>query len=323
MSNIILSSNENQLPDKKIIVAVFSIICFLVLLQLIVNTRPIAFEERRLNSTRIENPPKIPQEETIPGNQGTLTITNRTFRFDPTTIETIRPDIFNPGFFSMFDILVHLDRTGQIDLQYHFDESMNTHIIDSIDNEPNWWYQTYYSGGWPENNVFRPDHYPWKDGTTLTFYKESEERLDRIYSTWEEEIVRKTQHNQTIVIPTVEINSRTFSKVFTNVTIKSHNLRTDIFQEEIITAIDVILSLQEQNKITSELQWYESIGSAGTVKSYWVESIDKDRAYGSCGYVFEAGSTQFPFFSGNHIHLPSDTRVLNSPEYVRYFWICI
>ena len=47
-------------------------------------------------------------------------------------VETIRPDLFKSGHFSMFDILVHLNKQNQIDLEYHFDESMNTHIIDSI-----------------------------------------------------------------------------------------------------------------------------------------------------------------------------------------------
>jgi hypothetical protein len=96
-----------------------------------------------------------------------------------------------------------------------------------------------------------------------------------------------------------------------------------MFTEDTITAIDVILSLEDQGKISSELKYYESIGTAGIVKSYWVEAINQDVASGRCGFVYEAGSTQFRFFLGNHIHLPSDTRVLNSPEYVEYFWICI
>jgi hypothetical protein len=69
--------------------------------------------------------------------------------------------------------------------------------------------------------------------------------------------------------------------------------------------------------------WYESIGSAGIVKSYWVEAIDDDRSFERCGFVYESGSRKFEGFIGNHIHLPSDTRVLNSPEYVKWFWICI
>jgi hypothetical protein len=29
------------------------------------------------------------------------------------------------------------------------------------------------------------------------------------------------------------------------------------------------------------------------------------------------------YLRDNHIHLPADTRVLNAPEYVEFFWICI
>ncbi|MFC1803002.1 hypothetical protein ACFL0D_03435 [Thermoproteota archaeon] len=68
---------------------------------------------------------------------------------------------------------------------------------------------------------------------------------------------------------------------------------------------------------------YEDIGSALIVKNYWVESIDEDEAYGRCGFVNESGVLDHRGFAGNHIHLPSDIRVLNSPEYIMYFWICV
>jgi len=310
------------------------------------NINPAIIEEHKLNSTKIEQPPastttptpiitpaptttptirpppEIPNENTMPKNQGIVKIGTNTFFFDSTQVETVRPDIFNPGYFSVFDVLVHLHKQGDINLQYHFDESMNTHIIDSINQETDWWYQVYYSGGWPERNVFRPDHYPWKDQTTLTFHKETRERITRMYAVWEEEVIRKT-NNQAMIIPEVEIRSLSFKKTFKNVTVTPHNLRNDIFQEGTITALDVILSLEDQEKLSIELQYYESIGTAGLVKSYWVEAINQDVASGRCGYVYEAGSNQFQLSSGNHIHLPSDTRVLNSPEYVEYFWICI
>ena len=286
------------------------------------NTNPVLVEERKINSTELENPVVVPSEETLPNKTGTVRIESSTFTFDPSRVKTIRSDIFNPGYFSIFDVLVQLDKQGDIDLQYHFDEAKNTYIIDSIDQETDWWYQVYYSGGWTESNVFRPDHYPWKDQTTLTFYKETRNKITRIYAAWEEEVTRKN-NNQTIIIPEVDIRSKSFNKTFKNVPVTAHNLRNDIFQEDTITAIDVILSLEDQGKISYELQYYESIGSAGLVKSYWVEAINQDVASGRCGYVYEAGSTRFQRSSGNHIHLPSDTRVLNSPEYVEYFWICI
>jgi len=286
------------------------------------NTNTVLVEERKINITELENPVEVPSEETLPKKTGKVTIESSTFTFDPSRVETTRSDIFNPGYFSIFDVLVQLDKQGDIDLQYHFDENKNTHIIDSIDQETDWWYQVYYSGGWPERNVFRPDHYPWKDQTTLTFYKETRSKITRIYAIWEEEVTRKN-NNQVIIIPEVDIRSKSFNKNFKNVIVTAHNLRNDIFKNGTITAIDVILSLGDQGKISYELQYYDSIGTAGLVKSYWVEAINQDIASGRCGYVYEAGATQFQRASGNHIHLPSDIRVLNAPEYVEYFWICI
>lgn len=224
----------------------------------------------------------------------------------------------------MFDVLVHLDEQDLIDLSYHFDDSMNTHIIDSINDESDWWYKAYYSGGWLEQNVFRPDHYPWKDGTTLRFNKlGSSDKLESIYATWIEEVNRRNRNNDRVIIPKVIIRGKSFSKELRNVEVTPHNLRNDVLRDNVITAMDVIMSLGDQGKIEYELQWYESIASAEIVKNYWVEKIEGDESFGRCGFVYEAGDSVYSSFRGNHIHLPSDIRVLNSPEYVEFFWICI
>ncbi|UCH02073.1 MAG: hypothetical protein JSV20_09745 [Candidatus Bathyarchaeota archaeon] len=270
------------------------------------------------------SPTPQPQDKTMPTLEGTVTINGEKYTFNPSEIETVRSDLFNPGFFSMFDVLVHLDTQGRITLEYHFDESMNTYIIDSLNDAPHWWYRTYYSGGWRENNVFRPDHYPWKDGTTLIFYTlDSATHLESIYSVWREEIDRRNQNNGKLIVPKVIIRGQSFTKEYENVEVIPHNLRNDVFRENVTTAIDVIMTLGDQGKITYELQWYESIGSARIVKNYWVEAIDGDQSEGRCGFVYEAGAIQYAFFRGNHIHLPSDIRILNSPYYVEYFWICV
>ena len=79
-----------------------------------------------------------PGEGTAPSQMGTVKVGSDRFEFDPTQVETVRPDLFNPGHFSVFDVLVHVAKQGGIDLEYHFDESMNTHVIDSIDGESEW-----------------------------------------------------------------------------------------------------------------------------------------------------------------------------------------
>lgn len=264
--------------------------------------------------------PQLPPEGT---ELAKVKLGSEVFTFDPTKVETIRPDLFNPGYFSMFDVLVHLGEQGMIDLEYHFDDSMNTYVIDSINGEHYWWYEAYYDGGWRERNVFRIDHYPWKEGTTLRFFRTNPSHLENIYSVFREEVTRRKNNGGRLVIPEVIIRGRTFTKEFENVEVTPHNVRIDVFRENVTVALDVVMSLGDQGKIKYELKWYESIGTASIVRDYWVEAIDEDKAFGRCGFVYEAGSLRYEGFSGNHIHLPTDVRVLNSPEYVEFFWICI
>jgi len=76
--------------------------------------------------------------------------------------------------------------------------------------------------------------------------------------------------------------------------------------------------VNEQDRARTSL-WYNSIGSAEVVRSYWVERINDSQASERCGFVYETGLPQFRM--RNHIHIPSDFRPINSPEYARWFWI--
>ncbi|MHA2081935.1 MAG: hypothetical protein ACW99H_12405, partial [Candidatus Thorarchaeota archaeon] len=123
------------------------------------------------------------------------------YSFNSADVQTVRPDIFLPGSFSMFDVLVHLDFLGKVELEYHFNESMNTHVIDSLNGEPTWWYQVIYSGGWIERNVYRMDHYVWKPETSLKFIRINKDRLDTIYRSYAEEVARTEIGGGQLVIP--------------------------------------------------------------------------------------------------------------------------
>jgi succinate dehydrogenase/fumarate reductase cytochrome b subunit len=252
-----------------------------------------------------------------------VTVDSNEYSFKPADVETTRPDIFLPDSFSMFDVLVHLDTLGDIELVYHFNESMNTHVIDLINGKPNWWYRAKYSGGWNEDNVYRMDHYIWKPGTTLEIVRTSEDRLDRVYSTYLDEVERTRSSNGTFILPVIRIRGLTFNLEFRDVPVTPHDLRSETLQPGVLTAIDVILSLGDLGLINYTLQWYDDMGLATVVRSYWVESINEDTTAGTCGFVYDTGSTEFLGFAGNHIHLPADVNVLNSPDYMRWFWICV
>lgn len=278
------------------------------------------------------NSPQSPNGTATPTPaQGSAKVTiehldgNKVYWFDPTKVVTLRDDLFNPGHFSMLDVLVHLSDQNQIDLKYHFDTSMNTFVIETINGESGYWFHAFYSGGWNERNVFRMDHYPWKEKTTLTFFREDSSRLEQIYEEFKKEVRKFKENSNKLIIPEVIIRGQSYTTVweFKDVEVTPHNLRDDVFKEGVLTAIDVIMSLGDQDKITYQLQWYDEIGTANPVKSFWVESINENTAYELCGFVYEAGSFLFRGFTGNHIHLPSDVRILNSPDYVEFFWICL
>ncbi len=246
-----------------------------------------------------------------------------TFSFDPFEVKTVREDIFREGYFSLFDVLVHLEESGEIVLDYYFDHEMNTYVISSLNGHGNWWYNAFYDGGWPERSVFRMDHYPYKDKMTLNVVPVTEDYLYSVYDTYRDEVNRFRANDGKVIVPEVIIEGRNERFVFENVEVKAHDLRPEMFQPGVVTAIDTIISLGDAGLITYDLQWYESIGTADVVKSYWVNRINEDESRGRCGFVYEAGDEQFYFFRGNHNHIPSDTRVINSPQYVKYFWICI
>ncbi len=242
-----------------------------------------------------------------------------TFNFEPHQIVTKRPDIFQSGHFSVFDIIAYLNETGRIAAEYHFDEEMNTYVIDYINGKQNWWFQVRYDGGWTESNVFRMDHYPVKDKMYIRIFQTSSSEIDAIFSGFRNQIARR-KLSEKLIIPEVTIRGRQETLAFKNVTVEPHNLRNDTFKTGVITAIDVILSLADQGKISYDLRWYAEIANS-EVKDYYVDRINEDEAYGRCGFVYECGEKRFGF--KNHIHLPSDIRVLNSPEYMEWFWICI
>ena len=243
-----------------------------------------------------------------------------TFEITPENMETVRSDVFAKGHFSVFDVLVYLDKKGDIDLVYHWDGSMNTHVIDSINGKVNWWYKAYYDGGWLEENNFRMDLYPYKDLMFIQVRRVNPGLIDIIHDTYREEVQRLEANGGQVIIPKVTITGPGLAHVFEDVVVTPHNLRNDTLKKDTITAIDVILSLSDQGEIDHDLQWYEEIAGS-QVKTYFVVGIDGQKAYGRCGFVYEEGDSDHKI--GNHIHIPSDIRVLTSPEYEKWFWICV
>jgi len=246
------------------------------------------------------------------------------FTFEPEDVRTLRPDVFVDGHFSLFDVLVHLNELGLIDLQYRFDDALATHVIESIDGQPHWWYVANYAAGWEENSVLRIDLYPWKDGTILKVQPVTESYLSRIHLTFEQEVQRLAVNDGRVMVPEVTIQDPTGTRVFRDVLVTPHGVRPDILQDGVITALDILLSLGKQGQLsTVGLTWYSAIDRADPIDQYFVERIDDAEAFARCGFVYETGPLEFSGFQGSHIHVATDVRVLVSPDYAYWFWLCL
>jgi hypothetical protein len=261
----------------------------------------------------------------VPAETGTVEVTGvGRFSFQPVNVRTLRPDIFVDGHFSLFDALVHIHELGHIDLEYRFDEGLATHVIDSIGGQPHWWYVAHYSSGWWENSVLPMDLYPWKDGTAARVQPVTESYMSRIHLAFEQEVQRLAANEGRVIIPEVVIDDPTGTKVFRDVHVTPHGVRPDVLQNGVITALDILLSLGEQGQLsTVGLTWYSAIGRADPVDNYFVERIDDAEALQRCGYVYEVGPAEFSGFQGTHIHVATDVRVLVSPDYALWFWLCL
>lgn len=252
--------------------------------------------------------------------EGEVTIVGvGSFAFEPSEIETSREDLFRPGFFSVFDVLVHLADRGEIQLDANFDPDLDTHLIESLNGISNWWYFVYYHGGWLEGSDHRMDYYPVKDHMFISFEEVPPSEFERREMVWRTEVERRATNGGGVIVPEVEIRMPDDEVLqFREVEITSHQLRGDMFVVGTVTAADVIMSLADDGELTYGMLWTESIGPT-IARNYYVEAINEHRHTGRCGFVYEVGERDSRF--GNHIHVTPDMRVLQSPGYVLFFWI--
>jgi len=246
---------------------------------------------------------------------------------DPCQIKTLRPDIFNEGYFSVFDCLVHVCNKHNIDIKYNFDSQLRCHVIDSIDKKKNWWYAAiYHGGGRPEEPIHRMDTHPYKDWMTIEVYQIQKERIDQIYSAFRAEAKRLESNKNRVVVPEVLIQTLNQNLKFTNVEVKPYRIRYDMFKPDVLTSADIMLSLAEQGKLSLDLLWREQFGQA-LVQGYYFNRFNEEQAHGRAGFTYSLGekinnarAVQARRFGDNFFHMTTDIRVIVSPEYMHWRW---
>ena len=244
---------------------------------------------------------------------------------DPTVITALRPKIFKKGRFSAFDALVSVCKQRNIEIKYHFEPELLAHVIDSIAGKKNWWYAAHYHGGGrAEEPVHRMDTHPYKDWMVIEVYQVSRERIDEIQAAFRAEVQRLEKNNNKVIVPEVRITTPNQNLRFTDVEVRPHGLRSDIFQPDVLTAADIMLSLADEGEISLDVTWLDNIGKT-LVQSYYFTGFNDEKAQGRAGFTFSMGEKYFLAkrmgrFGNNFFHMTSDIRVIASPEYMHWRW---
>ena len=244
----------------------------------------------------------------------------------PRDVQTLRPDIFNKGYFSVFDCLVQVCKEHNIELRYHLDKKLRTHVIDSINKEENWWYAAHYHGGGRcEEPIHRMDTHPYKDWMKIRIFQVPRERIEQIYSAFKVETNRIKANKKKVLVPEVAIRTPNQELKFTDVEVRPHRIRSDMFRPDVITAADVMLSIAEKGGLSVDLVWREQFGTA-LVQGYYFVRFNEDQAHGRSGFTYSLGEKvndmppQGHRTGNNFFYMTSDIRVIVSPEYMRWKW---
>ena len=81
---------------------------------------------------------------------------DHTYTFDPRqhSITSVREDIFAPGYFSMFDVILAVAKANGIAVEYSYDATRKTHFIDKLHGVAGkYWYHFSYDTGESGNEI--------------------------------------------------------------------------------------------------------------------------------------------------------------------------
>jgi len=286
---------------------------------------------------------------------------NQFYDFDPSQyqITTTRPDIFAPGFFSMFDAILAVANKNGIAIEYHYDDSCKTHWITKVNGvSAKYWYGFSYDAGSGNSNEMkfkranRWDEALWRpgvwvqvrSGTTQTDI----EQIDSIRIQYIEEIFRERTRGN--IIPTVSIQLNpsnylgnppgsgrvTVSRTFTDIPVTAHNMRgtgyatpySKPFRPGVITSIDILLSLKDQGHLNVVTGAFYSHFGGKYIDSYYVvemgfPGIGVAHSSGRQGFTYttENGTpNRLPNGADSKLHMTCDVNVIHAPDFSRWTW---
>lgn len=290
----------------------------------------------------------------IPGSK--VAIGGTAYEFDPApgSIATARPDIFAPGYFSMFDAILAVAAREGIDIDYHFDAQRQTHFIDTVAGAPgNYWYHFSYDAGdgneaeLEYRRAYRWDEALWRPGVWVMLVEG--ENLDEIKTEYLEEIQREHASGHVIPEVTITLNPSSYrgnppeshritvSRRFTDVRVTPHGLRSTgytspyskPFQPDVVTSMDILLSLRDQGELDLVTGVFYDRFGGHYIDSYYVVAlgfpgVGLAHSSGRHGFVYVTNNgtrQRLPNNADRKFHMTSDISVVHAPDFSNWRWI--
>lgn len=282
-------------------------------------------------------------------------IKGKVYLFDPKqyNITSTRPDVFNIGFYSVFDVILAVAAKNNIKIEYVYDSTRKTHFITKIDTTAaDYWYHfAYHSGEEQKQEITyrranRWDELLWKPGTNIELV--TGENLTEIMKEYLEEINREKQQGNIIPLVTflikpskyrgnpTEAERDSFKLVFKDVKLTAHNLRASNannpykkpFKPGVITSIDILYSLKDQGKMDVVTSAYFDRINNNLIECFYVNemsfpNVGKAHASGSHGFIYitENGSyTSLPNYADSKFDINADISVLHAQDFSYWRW---
>lgn len=261
------------------------------------------------------------------------------------TIMTVRPDIFAPGYYSLFDVILAVAARRNIPVEYRWDDSCKTHFVSKIRNTAgNYWFHFSYdasngssraSGSRSElenHRANRWDEVLWRPGVWIKV--DGDENVAELRSYYIKEILREKVWGH--VVPVVNFNISPDSVygnppgsdrsrvnlTFTNITVTAHNLRSvgyqspysKPFQPGVVTSLDIPLSLMDVGKLNAVTAVFYSYFAGNYIDSYYLvelgfPGVGKVHSSGRQGIVYTTDNGEFR--NGSIIKLPNQANQLH------------
>jgi len=289
----------------------------------------------------------------VPGSR--VRIGTQVYGFDPArhSISSVRPDIFAPGYFSMFDVILAVAREQGISVEYHWDPTRKTHFIDAIDGRTaDYWYRFSYDAGRGNQSElglrreYRWDEALWRPGVWIAVT--DGEALYEIRAAYLREIQREEAHGPMVPLVTIAINPSSYqgnppgsnritvTREFRDVKVSPHDLRaagapapyTRPFQPGVVTSLDVLLSLQDQGELNLVSSVFYTYLAGKYIDSHYVVAL----GFPGVGTAHASGRHGFTYTTGNGswqrmvndanrtFHITADIAVLHAPDFSTWVW---